>query len=283
MTHYLLIAVVLLFSSCTEKRTFSIPNLNQAKLKLCFLGDTGQDSPEKQRQVAIQLQKENCHRIYHLGDIIYSRGLKDENDPQLKKKFLSFYEELSNTGYKPQISVILGNHDYQGNVEAWKKISKKYPFVFFPETYFAENFQDYCVIALDSNLWLHTGDVFQGLKEVAWLSDINEQNKKCSFIIGLTHHPYAAQGKHRKDQHSIMKTIMEKFILGKVNVLFSGHDHLVADMGDYQGTKQIISGSGGGSSEPGYSPGFAVLELDRSDLKKMPKIKYRLIELRLDV
>ena len=259
--------LIILVSACSDsKRIYEIPNLTKDNLKLCFFGDTGQENPSSQQFIADEMAKEKCDRIYHVGDIVYPKGITSVNDPMLEKKFLRFYEPLTKLDNKPQFSMIQGNHDYEGDPKAWMDVSKKYPWVFAPDLYFMEVYDRKCVIGLDSNLWVHGKHIVEGTKQGAWLYGIKDEIKsRCDLVIALTHHPYKSSGKHRKKHEECdtgLKFFLDSLVIGKANFLFSGHDHLMADYGSIKGTHHIVTGAGG-QPEPGFNLGFAYLTIQK--------------------
>ncbi len=211
--------------------------------KFCFVGDTG-TGEKGQKIVAKALEKENCHEIRILGDLIYPNGIKDENDSQLKEKFFSPYQDLLKR--KNLMRPVMGNHDHRLNEMAWIKVAEKNRFVFFPNLFYAEIYQDgLCFLNLDtesiSSYLLYRQAV---LTQLTWLKEVTSQFKsKCLFSVVVSHHPYVSSGEHG-NASGYLKRFLNQFVIGKTDLFISGHDHHLSDEGIYQGTTQLISGAG---------------------------------------
>ncbi len=97
------------------------------ELKICFLGDSGQDN-EEQYLVASFLEKEGCSQVRHTGDIIYPSGIKSADDPLYQERFYLPYKNILQT---TPFYLVLGNHDrYKkggANPNAWLDVAKKDP------------------------------------------------------------------------------------------------------------------------------------------------------------
>ena len=101
--------------------------------------------------VTMALKHEKCHQIFFLGDIIYPNGLKDADDKDYEVRFKNFYQKLTKINHHPKLHIVLGNHDYKGNPDAWIKIAKEDPEVYFPDRYYWKKINGICIVALDSN------------------------------------------------------------------------------------------------------------------------------------
>lgn len=214
-------------------------SLPHKEMKFCLIGDSGTGS-SRQLSVAQALHNENCDQVFILGDIIYPNGIKNENDPELSKKFFYPYARLSSSG----VTIILGNHDYQGSVKAWRKISKTSPWVFHPHSYFLQKFNDTCFIILDSNLYSRPWLLTSAFRQMKWIASIQNDLRECRHKIALAHHPYLSPKGHRPAK-GFLKHFYEDKIIGKMDMLITGHDHILADMGESNGTRLLISGAGG--------------------------------------
>lgn len=251
-------SLLLLFiiTACSTPQVTYQEKLPAKDMTYCLLGDSGNALPS-QFAVAHALQKENCDRIFILGDLIYPDGIKNPDDPDLDKKFISVYEPLSKTGNKPSFSLIMGNHDYRGSVSSWKKVAKKHPWIFFPASYYLQKLNDICFIGLDTNLYLRPWLLTQAFRQMKWLASLGSDLKDCRFTVALAHHPYLSPVGHRPAE-GFLKHFYEDKIIGKVNVLITGHDHILADIGVHKGTQLFISGAGG---QHNHRPGYLVMKV----------------------
>lgn len=224
-----------LMSCSTPKVTYK-ESLPKKEMKYCFFGDSGNES-SAQLAVAKALKGENCDRIFVLGDVIYQDGIKNQNDPELQKKFINIYNDL-NTPF----TLVMGNHDYEGSIKAWKKVSEKYSWIFYPNNYFLQKINDVCFIGLDSNLYNRPWHVTSAFKQMRWINSISKDLAQCRYRIALAHHPYVSL---TRPAEGFLKHFYEEKVVGKVNLLITGHDHVLQDLGQKDGTRFLISGAGG--------------------------------------
>lgn len=235
-----------IFNNCQREVILtSVPTAK--KIKICAVGDVGMGT-QVQAQVAQAMSKENCDRLVVLGDVIYPAGIKNASDPWLEQNFLRYYSSFK------KIFVILGNHDYQGSPEAWLEVSKKYPLIIHPSAFFEERIQDICFLYLDTNFSSHYGQIFS---QILWLM---KSRNECRKTIAFSHHPFLSSGKKHGPAKGFTKKFFEMLIIGQVDYLISGHEHILSDEGLEGGTHFILSGAGG-KPEQG-NPGFLTLEID---------------------
>lgn len=228
---------------------------------MCFIGDTGKDT-SAQAVVAEALESEKCNSVYFLGDIIYKRGIWGASDPEFKKKFLDYYQRIPEKDHKPKLHLIMGNHDHRGSVKAWFELSKKFPFIYYPHYYYFQNTSGYCVFALDSEFYLQP-DLFPLVpQQEKWLKDTLAREKSCKVTMALTHHPYKSSGRAHGNATNSVKQFHETQVLGKFDLLLSGHDHILSFEGVSNGTSLFVSGTGG-DPDKGQLPGFLTLEVEK--------------------
>jgi len=204
--------------------------------KICVWGDSGVDT-EDQFRVAKALYNEGCDEMRVVGDIIYENGLENEKDPQFMSKFYNPYKIIISEQKIP-FYMIMGNHDYYGNPQAWLELAKKYSFIKLPSFYSAELAGDICLINLDTN------DNFS--EQAAWLKNtVNPMLKnKCKISMVFGHHPYLSSGSHG-DAGGQLKKFYEANIIGKYDIFMTGHDHQLSDEGKVKDTTLLISGAAG--------------------------------------
>lgn len=262
-------------SACASKGT--VPYLEEKTvrdgvMKFCFLGDMGVGN-ELQGQVAKALDEEVCDSIHMLGDLIYPKGIRSVDDPDLEKRFLKYYLPLTRKGKGPTLNLILGNHDHQGNVEAWHELSRKEPSIHFPNPYYLQNWGGLCLVHLESNYFKLLTSFWSAQREISWLKSIREYlDNQCSTTMALTHHPYKSRGPHHFDAKGWMKDFQEEYVIGQFDYLISGHEHILSDEGMLNGTRMLISGAGG-RSEPNEAAGFLVFEAQVSQ-GRIRKLEY---------
>ena len=216
--------------------------------KICFIGDTGKGG-RNQEVVAKQLFKENCDQIRHLGDVIYNNGINNINDIDFKDKFIKPYKEIIDS--KTPFFISVGNHDYKKNPSIWLDIANKYESIKFPSHYYADIYKDICFFTFDTNNLQS--------EQKKWFDKVNRFND-CKVKIATGHHPLYSSGMHG-DAGVINQLFLRSTIKGKVDVYLAGHDHNLEDYGVVDGTRFIISGSGGATRSTDKSPGWIKGEL----------------------
>lgn len=266
--------ILLLVLSCTREVSFRRDLKTDQSQKMCFIGDMGNGS-ETQRKVAEDLKAESCDQVFVVGDVVYSKGIESVEDPLLDERFGKFYEPVATTGKKPLFSVVLGNHDFAGNEEAWKDVPKKYPWVFYPHSYHLQKINGACFVAMESDYYTGAFEL-EALRQMLWLEGIQEELKGCDLRVLFAHHPYvSAPG--RRPAKGWLKRVYEESVVGKYDIVVTGHDHILADLGKRSGTHFLISGAGGQSD--GGRAGFLVLELDYREGKlREPRTRFHLVE-----
>ena len=265
MKYILLSLLVLLAFSCNREEdgvVLSFPAKN--KQRLCFVGDTG-TGKGKAHMVADAIAQESCDFLVILGDVIYPNGISSSDDPQLIKKFEKPFAPVLKD---PQTKIILaaGNHDNRGSLQALKDYAATKENVIFPRQFFQVRFgEKLCLNVLDTNFNFSDQKKF-----------FRPRMKKCAHNIGASHHPYKSSGEHG-DAILFIKDFLEDLVIGKMAVLFSGHDHHLSDEGSFKGTRQFISGSGAKLRELENYPavwgestyGYAVMDIDGTTFKAL--------------
>jgi len=196
-------------------------------------GDTGTGTVI-QYQLANTIKKEcqgDCRGIILLGDIIYPDGIISTKDAQLLTKFELPFSKIKNNFY-----ITIGNHDCTGCIECmidYQKYSTKW---IFPSRFYKQSFGNTDFFIIDSNEFSE--------QQRKWLeSSLNKSKAKWKIVVG--HHPLVSYDiRHKGKQNPYSKTI-EKTICNKADLYISGHDHVMVDLGDRCGVRQIVSGGGG--------------------------------------
>ncbi len=227
--------IILLIAGCSsvkEKDPKPIPQPLPTK-PLCFIGDTG-TAEKAQWDVAKALEKEDCSKIFILGDVIYPTGLWVKGSKALTDRFIEPYRTLM---YEMSIPfyLVLGNHDHYGKQDIWLKEAEENEMIILPSYWYALDMGELCLLAYDTN--------FKYKDQIAWFNKRKGQLKDCKFSIAIAHHPYWSPGDHGDGSKS-EKEFLESVAIGHVDLYLSGHDHLLADEGSKDGTRLMISGAG---------------------------------------
>jgi hypothetical protein len=243
--------LLILGVSCSSPQYPKIQT-SPGQITFCVVGDVGNGSLV-QRMVAESMEESGCEKLVLLGDLIYPHGIDSETDKILEERFLRPYRKFSS------IYVVLGNHDYDGNAGAWRDLAKINRRIIHPGNYFRERINHICLFFLDTNFRASTEGLFE--EETSWLK---KETSDCGYLVAFTHHPYISSGRRHGPATEKLKLFFEKFIVGKFQFIFSGHEHILSDEGMTGGTRQIISGAGG-KHDLGSFPGYTVFTLDLKD------------------
>ena len=227
-----------------------------------FLGDTGHSDPP-QYAVAKGMQqycgKKKCDFALLLGDSFYPKGVASADDPLWKSAFEVPYNPL-----KILFHVVLGNHDYEGNVGAQIEYGKKNPLWSLPARNYSFSEGNVQVFVIDSTQW----DSVQR----DWLKkEIGES--KARWRIVAAHHPIFSYGKHGNTENLVKE--LRPLLLGKANFFLCGHDHDKQVLKDPQdGDLHYVVSGGGSEVRPtqggplslfsASTIGFSSLELDET-------------------
>jgi tartrate-resistant acid phosphatase type 5 len=245
----ILILSLLIFNSVNASELSTGKNLDE--LIFCFVGDTGEVT-KTQALVADSLAQSDCSMIWHTGDIIYPSGIDRADDPEFTNKFLIPFEEVLKNGIPFYLT--LGNHDYKKDTSGYLDIAKNNPLIHYPHNYYLEEFGNVCFVALDTTIFDKLYFFFKRGKQIEWLESVVESYKdSCNFSIAVAHHPFFSSGDREKASPQL-STFLEEYVFGVFDLYITGHNHVLADEGDYLGTTQLISATG---SLPGGSPDTA--------------------------
>lgn len=261
MIRLCVIFVLLFFDACTASKTNVFEDkrlMNEDMVKFCLIGDLGRET-DLQQEIADSLDAEKCHRIFFLGDLVYPKGIDSISDPELQNKFLKYYEPLLNNNPELIINLILGNHDHKKDPSAWKSIDKIHEGFFFPNYYYFIDYGGLCFTALDTSFYYYTQKVNEMSLQTVWLMQLNPRIKDCKVNVALSHHPLKGDdlpgSKDWNGAKGPLKGFLETYIIGKFDLHITGHVHILHDDGKDEGTRLLISGTGGevlGGGKPGY-------------------------------
>lgn len=178
-----------------------------------FVGDTGTGTPA-QHEVATAMGR-YCRRIavcqfgVLLGDNFYPAGVQSVSDPQWKTKFTDPYSDL-----KLEWFVALGNHDYQGNVQAQIDYSAHSPLWNLPSRYYSFSRESVDFFVIDTNDF--------DKKQRDWLEDELEHSQALWRIV-VGHHPVFSYGQHGHSP-SLIRDLLP-LLESSADLYLAGHDH----------------------------------------------------------
>ena len=206
--------------------------------RICAVGDGGWGNAPSMAvgQALVNLE---CDQVRYLGDIVYPDGITSADDPLLESRFLTPMKPAMDAGIP--FYLVLGNHDWKGSGEAWLQVARRYPQVHFPHFYYFEQWPDACAFSLETT-WFEKWYYFR--RQSSWLEQAQDTARQhgCRFSLGFAHHPMFSTGSHG-DAGEMINLSLKPKLLGHLDLLVGGHDHVLSDEGEYQGTRQLISGA----------------------------------------
>jgi tartrate-resistant acid phosphatase type 5 len=240
-------------------------------LNFVLIGDWGRNGHDEQRDVAVQMgktaQEIGSQYTVSVGDNFYENGVTALDDPQWQNSFEEIYTAPA---LQSPWKVILGNHDYRGNVQAQLDYSKTSPRWRLPARYYTETvtLPDGATAAfyyLDTSPFIQdyykpaSKVMVKGQDTKAQLDWLEAQlaASKAQWNIVIGHHPiYTALDNsdgYVHDQPDLIARLNPILQKHAVPVYICGHDHLLqsVQMGH---TTYIVTGAGSQT----YTPGTAI-------------------------
>lgn len=233
-------------------------------LNFLIIGDWGRHGGYHQKTVADQMAKVSAtadlNFIVSVGDNFYPDGVQSVQDPSWNSSFENIY---SNHMLFSDWWVVLGNHDYKGNIQAqidYSKISRRWH---MPATYFREkiklaNGKELLLVFMDTNPFVtsyyeKSGNMRNNLAlqdtaaQYKWLKEtLADTSSNIQWKIVVGHHPMYSGGmrKGKKDTEDIRLKFEALFNAAKVDAYVCGHEHdLQIIKPTKQFTTQFLSGA----------------------------------------
>jgi acid phosphatase len=232
-------------------------------LPFVLIGDWGRHGTDNQTDVAAQMGKTaaaiDSRFVVSLGDNFYENGVTGTDDPYWQTSFEDIYTADSlQTPWK----IILGNHDYRGNVQAqlaYSQMSKRWQ---LPARYYsvAETLPDGGkaeFFYLDTSPFLSeyigtTTDIAgqDTAAQMSWLDQALGQSKaRWKIVIG--HHPiYTALTGKDHDQPDMIAHIDPILRAHNVPIYINGHDHTLQST-TIRGITYVTNGAGSATYQAG--------------------------------
>ena len=243
-----------------------IPEMTYLENSFNFLaiGDFGRVGNYFQKEVAREMGHAtivlDAEFIVSVGDNFYPNGVESIQDYQWISSFESIYSDPSL--YRNWFAS-LGNHDYQGNVQAqidYTKISRRWqmPSRYYSKTFSLENGDKLLMVVMDTNPFIDSyhkkPEKYRGITaqdtvaQKKWLEEtLNTKYKSIKWKIVVGHHPLYSGG-HRKNSTDT-KLFEAKFAAlfdkHRVDAYLCGHEHdlqIIRPKGRF--TTQFLSGAG---------------------------------------
>ncbi|KAG2265628.1 hypothetical protein Bca52824_072707 [Brassica carinata] len=241
---------------------------SDGSISFLVIGDWGRRGLYNQSQVALQMgkigEKMDIDFVVSTGDNIYDNGMKSIDDPAFQLSFANIY--ISPSLQKPWY-LVLGNHDYRGDVEAQLSpalrsidsrwicmrsfiVDAEIAELFFVDTtpfvdaYFlnpeGQNYDWRGVSPRESYLQTTLKDLETSLRE---------STAKWKIVVG--HHAIKSASIHgnTKELESLLLPILEA---NNVDLYVNGHDHCLQHISTSQSPIQFLTSGGGSKAWRGY-------------------------------
>lgn len=206
------------------------------------IGDWGRQGYFNQAEMGAMMQQISMviepEFIISTGDNFYPTGVASTQDPLWEGSFENIYK-----GNFLQVPwyVVLGNHDYKGNVQAqieYSKISRRWT---LPDRYWYKDFEledapigvrltftDTNPLQDDYYTDVDYSGVIQGIDTIAqlkWLDKTLATKPKNLWSIVVGHHPLYTGGK-RKNKKAYSRMHLERYLeKHQVDAFICGHEH----------------------------------------------------------
>lgn len=222
------------------------------------IGDWGRNGQYGQQELAdmmdiaaVQVEPEF---IISTGDNFYNNGIASVDDPYWISSFENVYKgaNLFCDWY-----VILGNHDYRGNVQAqidYTNVSRRWqmPDRYFTKDVIADDGATARFVFIDTSplndeyhheAKYHQVTTQDTTAQLQWIDSVLNVDVDWKIVVG--HHPLYTGGK-RKDEKSFVRPHVEPLLeKHKVAIYFAGHEHDLQHIKPGQkGTHHVVSGAG---------------------------------------
>jgi acid phosphatase len=243
----------------------SSANAAEAGLPFILVGDWGRHGHDEQREVAVQMGHTaaamGSRFTVSVGDNFYEDGVASVDDPQWQASFEQIYTAQSlQTPWK----VILGNHDYRGNVQAQIDYSARSQRWRLPARYYAETIvlPDGAKAAfyyLDTSPFItkYYGskvrvDGQDSQAQLDWL-DAKLAASTAAWNIVIGHHPiYTALENsygEEHDQPDLIARLNPVLLKHNVPIYICGHDHTLQAV-KQDGITYVVTGAGSRTYTP---------------------------------
>jgi tartrate-resistant acid phosphatase type 5 len=243
-------------------------------LNFVLIGDWGRNGRDNQCDVATQMGKTaaaiGSQFTISMGDNFYENGVAGVDDPQWQSSFEAIYTADS---LKSPWKIILGNHDYRGNVQAQIDYSKTSSRWRLPARYYDETVAlpdggkaDFFYVDTSPFIRKYIGSTTNTTgqdtdAQLKWL-DAALKNSNAAQKIVIGHHPiYTALSDsdgYDHDQPDLIARLNPILRANNVKIYINGHDHnfQVAKM---NGITYVTNGAGSetyDSTSPTIRDGF---------------------------
>ncbi|KAL1188235.1 Purple acid phosphatase 4 [Cardamine amara subsp. amara] len=268
----LLLCLILLLSMApklkAELTTVEHPLNSDGSISFLVVGDWGRRGLYNQSQVALQMgrigEKLDINFVVSTGDNIYDSGMKSIDDPAFQLSFSNIY--TSPSLQKPWY-LVLGNHDYRGDVEAQlspmlRSMDSRWICMrsFIVNTEIAELFFVDTTPFVDDYFLSPKGQTYDWggvspresyIQTVLTDLEMGLRESRANWKIVVGHHTIKSASIHgnTKELESLLLPILEA---NNVDLYVNGHDHCLQHISTSQSPIQFLTSGGGSKAWRGY-------------------------------
>jgi len=239
----------------------SIEGLSKEENTVYFLmfGDFGRNGQGYQQDVAdwmgIAANQVDARFVISTGDNFYCCGVASTEDYQWISSFENVYRchSLQIPWY-----LVLGNHDYQGSVQAeidYTNVSRRWT---MPDRYYTEVLNGVRFLFVDTSPFVkdyyprtfqYTDLIDQDTtRQLQWIDSVLSVSKeKWKIVVG--HHPVYSVGNHggEPELQKNLRQLLEKY---KVQLYLAGHDHNLQSLRPKDSEVSYLISGGGAEETP---------------------------------
>ena len=226
------------------------------------LGDFGAATPIRHGISTLLQRQEGKTAVIGLGDNFYRYGVESVNHPRWKYDFVE--------AFRPDCPwyVVLGNHDYLGNIQAQIEFSRRNPYWrmparYYDQTFFFEKKKDspsvhlFCLDTFELSISeARSNSLGMGMSPGEWsqleaklrpedqlrLLDQKLESSDARWKVVAGHYPLFSCGGHG-DNPELTQKLLPLFQKHKVDFYLAGHDHSLQHTSSME-TQFLVSGTG---------------------------------------
>ena len=216
-------------------------------LRVIAMGDSGTGSSSQQLvadAMATRARERGVDFVLTTGDNFYSDGVESVDDEQWETKYGEIYADPA---LNVPWHVSLGNHDHKGSVEAqiayrdgrWSLPARYYTFV--------ETLEDGTTVEF---FVIDTTPILDEPEQIAWLEQaLTDSEADWRVVVG--HHPFwsSCSRPFRGANGPMIEALWPLFVEHEVDIVLTGHDHILELRKPEQGVYHAITGAGGGPAK----------------------------------
>jgi tartrate-resistant acid phosphatase type 5 len=230
-----------------------------AALDAMVIGDWGRRGHSMHRAVGVQMGRTAASvgsaYVISVGDNFYENGVTGVDDPQWQESFEAIYDAPS---LQTPWHVILGNHDYIGDIDAQIDYSARSSRWRIPARYYlrTDRLADGTLIDffnIDTNPFVIA---YRGTKvqvdgqdtaaQLRWLDRaLGQSTAAWKIVVG--HHPIYTVARQHRDTPELIEQVLPLLRAHGVPVYINGHDHNLQDRA-VEGIRFITCGAGSKTS-----------------------------------